>query len=56
MIRSGAACRVRLVSGILASIGAAALLPAAVPAWAEQPAQAPGDPVLIWNDQTNKAI
>lgn len=55
MIRSGNPCRIRLMPWVLVSLGVVASGMTAVPAAAE-PGQAPGDPVLAWIDQTNRAI
>ena len=56
MIRSGASSRVRFAPGLLASVGAMALGLTVAPALGAEPDRAASDPVLIWNDQTNRAI
>jgi hypothetical protein len=63
MIRSGVPCRIGLVPGgarprmaaVMASLGAMTLGLAQAPAVAE-PALAAGDPVMVWNEQTIRAI
>ena len=53
MIRSCGPCRLRWAPGFVRSVAALALTLTAATA---RPAKASADPVLVWNDQTNRAI
>jgi len=55
MIRSEASSRARLAPAILTSIGAMALALSVTPAHAE-PDRTSSDPVLVWIEQSNRAI